>query len=264
MFRIALLVCVSLIFGITAKPWNKLKDEAFQETVMSKDDNGKMAWGAEVEPPEDMDKIQYEIDPSMKIWKSMTGSGEDKQALKAEEDLDELNHPSMSDLLQNMDVLPAADIQAEPPQGDDNVEQSQRAEEDRDNIEEPEHDWDDVYHKDKEEELDRYLAPMVAKFNPDMGVRGGFFEPEKDEDDLYHKDELRSPVQVELLRPEMRAESEVRVHLEPEDDMDDLYHKEVFRPVLYQDDAAVAIPVDSPSVRMYSEPEEDLDDLYHH
>lgn len=216
----------------------------------------------EVEPPEDMDETQYDIDPSMMIWKSMTG--QEKQPLKAEEDLDDLYHPSMDDLLkvqiQNREALPAADIQSQPSHEDANTEYNQVPEEDKDDIDhpvfssvdsdEPEPDWDEIYHKMREE-LDVYLAPLVA----DREVRAVHTEPEKVE--LYHHDEPHSPEQMEQLR------REVRVHLQPEEDMDDLYHADLQQSIPYQDDAEAAAPYDQSSQRRYSEPEEDLDDLYH-
>ncbi|KAK5853954.1 hypothetical protein PBY51_015063 [Eleginops maclovinus] len=277
MFRFSLIVCISLIFGVTAKPykpWNKLTDEAFQDTVMSIDDGGKMSWGVEVEPPEDMDETDYDIDPRMKIWKSMTG-GQDKHPLKAEEDLDELYHPSVVDLLQvqfqNRDALPAADIQAEPWQEVANL--NQEPEEDKDNVDhpgfseaapsEPEQDWDEVYHK-ASEELAGYLAPLVAGYKPDAEIRVSNSEPEKDEDELYHHDrDQGSPVQKELLSREVVAKSEVRVHLQPEEDMDDVYHKDLLKLIPYPDDTEAAAHAHVQLQRRHSQPEEDLDYLYH-
>ncbi|KAA8583847.1 uncharacterized protein si:ch211-217g15.3 [Etheostoma spectabile] len=246
MFRFSQIVCFSLIFGITAKPyepWNKLTDEAFQDTVMSIDDKGKMSWGVEVEPPEDMDQTDYDIDPSMRIWKSMTG--QDKQPMKAEEDFDELYHPSMVDLLkvqfQNLDAFPAADIQAEPWREDANIKYNQEPEEDKDAIDHPDF--------------------KVAKNKAGEEVHVAHSELEKDEDELYHHE--GPPVQMELLSREVMGESEVRVHLQPEEDMDDLYHKDPMKLIPYQDDTKAAAPVYLPSQRKHSEPEEDLDDLYH-
>ncbi|XP_049927753.1 uncharacterized protein si:ch211-217g15.3 [Epinephelus moara] len=276
MLRFSLVVCASLILGITAKPykpWKKLTDEAFQDTVVSIDDKGRMSWGVEVEPPQDMDETDYDIDPSMMIWKSMAGTGWDKQPLKAEEDLDELHHPSMADLLkvqiQNLDTLPAADIQAQPWQEDADVKSNQEPEEDKDDIDhpgfsevalnEPEQDWDEVYHKAREQ-LDGYLAPLRAEYKAEAESRISHSEPEKDEDALYHHDVQGSPVQMEPLRPEVVAESKARLHLQPEEDMDDVYHRDL--PELIPDHEAAA-PVYLPSERKHSEPEEDLDHLYH-
>ncbi|XP_020498577.1 uncharacterized protein si:ch211-217g15.3 [Labrus bergylta] len=229
MFRFSLIVGVSLIICVTAKPykpWNQFTDETFQHSVMSVDKDGKMSWGVEVEPPENMDETDFDVDPNMKIWKSMTGGGEVKLHLKAEEDLDELYHPSMADLLrvqiQNVDALPA-DIPAH----------SMQVEEDKEDVQhpdfevlpvEPEQDWDAVYYKAREE-LAGYLAPLTAEY---------------------------------------KAGAEVpALYSEPEEDMDDLYHKDFLQPVPYQDDAPAAALVDLPFQGKHSEPEEDLDDIYH-
>ncbi|XP_010787908.1 uncharacterized protein [Notothenia coriiceps] len=278
MFRFSLIVCISLIFGVTAKPykpWNKLPDEAFQDTVMSLDGEGKMSWRVEVEPPEDMDETDYDIDPEMKIWKSMTG-GQEEQPLKAEEDLEELYHPSVVDLLkvefQNRDALPAADIQADPWQEVANL--NQEPEEDKDDVDhpgfgeaapnEPEQDWDEVYRR-ASEELAGYLAPLVAGNKPDAEIRVSHSEPEKDEDELYHHDDQGSPVQKELLSREVAGESEVRVHFQPEEDMDDLYHKDFLNLIPHPADTEAAAPPADPNPfqRRHSQPEEDLDHLFH-
>ncbi|XP_076598376.1 uncharacterized protein LOC143327782 [Chaetodon auriga] len=275
MFRFSLVVCVSLIFGITAKPykpWNKLTDEAFQDAVMSIDENGKMSWGMEVEPPEDMDETNYDIDPRMMIWKSMKGSGQDNRPLEAEEDLDELYHPSVPDILkvqiQKVGALPAVEVHAE----DANVKYNQEPEEDKDDIdhpvfsktasEEPEQDQDDIYHKAMEE-LNEYQAPLMAEYNAAAEVHAVHSEPEMDKDDLYHRDDQRLPVQMERQGLEVRGEREVRIHLEPEEDRDSLYHKDAVPPVLYQGETEEADPFDVPFQRTYSKPEEDWDHLHH-
>ncbi|XP_042358383.1 uncharacterized protein si:ch211-217g15.3 [Plectropomus leopardus] len=280
MLRFSLAVFVSLILGITAKPykpWNKLTDEGIQDAVMSVDDKGKMSWGVQVEPPEDMDETDYDIDPKMMIWKSMTGNGRDRQPLKAEEDFDELYHPSMADLLkvqiQNLDTLHAADIMG--PWEEESVKSNQKPEEDKDDIDHPdfievasdEHkqNLDEVYNKAREE-VDGYLAPLLADYKADAEIRVSHFEPERDDDELYHHSDQDSPVQMEPLSREVVGVREVRVHLQPEVDMDDLYHKEedLLQLIPYQEDTEAAAPVYLPSERKHSEPEEDLDDLYHH
>ncbi|XP_026164727.1 uncharacterized protein LOC113131550 isoform X2 [Mastacembelus armatus] len=227
-------------------------------------DKEMKSWGVEVEPPEHMDETDYDVDPSMKIWKSMAGNGLDKQHLKAKE---EMYHLSLVDIpkdqIQNLDTLPADDAQ------DKNSEEEskyQEAEEDKDDIDhpvfvkvisdEPEQDWDEIYHKAREQ-INIYLAPLVAKYKDGTEIRASYSEPEKDEDYLYHHDDQSSLVQVEPLR------REVRVHIQPEEDMDVLYHKDP-QLVPYQDDAKAAAPVELPSQRKYSEPEEDLDHFDHH
>lgn len=187
----------------------------FSIFLRSLDNKVKMSWGVEVEPPEDMDETHYDIDPRMMIWKSMTASGEDKKHRKAEEDLDELYHPSLDNLLndriQNLDALPTDDIRAAPWQEDSHIKNHQKNEEDKDDIDpgfsqlasdEPEQDWDEVYHKAREE-LDVYLSPLVAGYKAGAEVRVAHSEPEKDEDALYHRDDQGSPVQMELLSREV-------------------------------------------------------------
>lgn len=231
------------------------------------DDTGKLSWGVEVEPPEDMDGIDYNIDPRMRIWKSMTGEGQDKETLKAEEDLDNLHHPSMADLevqIQNQAALPVVDDQVDVP-----MKNYQGPEEDRDDIyhpvfsavdsEEPEQQWDDIYQA--REKVGRYPTPLMAKAAAEFPVAHS--EPERDEDELYHEDAHSSPVGTELQADEVKVDRVVRVHLQPEEDLDDLYHKDVLQPVPYHIYPEAAAPVDVPSYRTYSEPEEDLDDLYH-
>ncbi|KAK2824237.1 hypothetical protein Q5P01_021412 [Channa striata] len=264
MFRFSLIVCVSLIVGITAKPykpWNKPRDGAVQDTVVSTDDKGKMSWGVEVEPPENMDQTHYDIDPRMKIWLDMMASGLDKQPVKAEEDMDELYHPSVADLLkvqmQTLDALPAADIQTKVSQED--MTYNQKPEEDRDNIdhpvfsnvplEEPEQDLDEVY-EEQMKVLMGYLAPLMAEH------KAAHSEPEMDEDELHH-DNQHPIVETQPLK------HKVRVHLQAEEDMDVLYHKDLPELVLYQVDAEADVPVHFPRQRRHTEPEEDLDGFYH-
>lgn len=263
MFRICLLVCVLLISGIAARPSNKLTGEAFQDTVLSIDGEGKMSVGVEVEPPEDMDDIVYQIDPSMKIWKSMTDGGQENQFQKPEEDLDALYHPSMEDLqarIINLDAIPAAELWKE----DANMKEGQEAEKDAIYYpaEEPDLDWNEAYNKAREQ-LDRYLAPLAAKYRDGSEVRGAVYEPEEDKDALYHGDAPSWSVEIESPKQEVKSESEVRIHEVPEEDMDDLYHKDLLLPVAYRDYVNAAAPPYLPAEKEYSEPEEDLDDLYH-
>lgn len=211
------------------------------------DDNGKMSLGVEVEPPEDMDEIQYNIDPNMRIWESMAESKQDEQPWVVKEDSDELHHPSTADLLQN---LPEDDFDEEILESEPVMMYGAAAEEDSDDIddnffsevtqEEPEEEWDEDKARDA---LREYLEPLVAKERADMGVQGAL--PKNDEDDLG------SPV---------RSARQVRLHLQPEEDMDDLYHKD---PVIYQEAVRAVAPADLPSWVKHSEPEEDLDHLHH-
>ncbi|KAM8859809.1 uncharacterized protein AB9W97_019668 [Spinachia spinachia] len=257
MFRFSLTVCVVyLIHGIIAKPyepWNKLTDEEFQHTVMSLK-QGRMSLEVEVEPPEDMDETHYEIDPHMMIWKSMTGSEEDKKPLKDEEDWDKLYQALMADRLnvhkQTLEALPASDIQAEAWQEVAHLKNPEELEEAKDDTEdsgfstvasdEPEQERDEVYRQAREQ-LDVYLAPLMAGHKAGKEVRVAHLGPEK----------------------EVMGESKVRVHLQPEEDMDDLYHKDLSEVTSPQEDTEAVAPDYFPSQRRYSKPEEDLDDLYH-
>lgn len=124
---------------------------------------------------------------------------------------------------------------------------------------EPEQDWDEVYHKHSEELL-QYLTPLGADSKSDAEVRVAYSEPEKDEDDVYHRDNQYSEVQTESEQ-KVKEDSTVRVYLQPEEDKDDLYHKDV--QFLFQSDPKAAAIIDEQSQRKHSEPEEDLDDLYH-
>ncbi|KAM3605861.1 uncharacterized protein V6R79_006190 [Siganus canaliculatus] len=202
-----------------------------------------MPWGVQVEPPEDKDKTDYNIESGMKIYKSMM----DKQAAKAEEDSD---HPSLADLkvqIQNEVVL-LADVLREPSQKDAKGRKYQEAEKDTDHLNHP-----------VLSTVEQYLPPQAAEYKADEEVRVIYSEPEEDNDDSYHHNERLSPLLREQLRYEVRLEREVKVHLYPEEDMDDLYH----RPVPYQGENKAAPPVGGTSQRKHTKPEEDLDHLYH-
>lgn len=180
------------------------------------DDDGEMKWGVEVEPPEDMDDAGYSIDPQMKIWKSMTGN---RETLKAEEDLDDLYHPSVANLLPGQIENLVGDTQAE-------LVASK-------NYQEPEEDKDDMYHPNlgeldqkTTEELLEYQALLRADYKPETQVRVSHYEPEKDMDDLYHMDVAK------LIHYQGDAEAAVpfdepsqRRYSEPEEDLDYLYHQ---------------------------------------
>lgn len=124
---------------------------------------------------------------------------------------------------------------------------------------EPEQDWDEVYHKHSEELL-QHRTPLGADSTSDAELPVAYSEPEKDGDDVYHGDNQYSEVQTDNEQ-KTKEDSRVRVYLQPEEDKDDLYHKDV--QFLFQNDPKAAAPIDDPSQSKHSEPEEDLDDLYH-
>ncbi|XP_019115134.2 uncharacterized protein si:ch211-217g15.3 [Larimichthys crocea] len=279
MLRFSLIVCLSLIFGITAKPFkpgNKLTDEAYQDVVVSMDDKGKMSWGVEVEPPEDLDETDFAIDPRMKIWKNMMSSGQNKP-LKAGEDSDKLFHPSMTDLIkfqmQNQGV--SAFLSAsEHSQKDDSLKLTE--------------DSDKLLHSSVSDLLkmriqNQGVSAFLSAAEPsqkDANMKS-YQEPEEDRDDIDHpafSDSLKEPEQDwekvvhEYLAPltaQNKGGAKVHVvHSEPEMDKDDLYHPN-FQPVQMEPlgrevvGENAAARVEEPFQRKYNEPEEDLDDLYH-
>lgn len=126
--------------------------------------------------------------------------------------------------------------------------------------EEPEQDWDDIYHK-RSEELLRFLAPLRTDYKADAVVRIFYSEPEKDEDEVYHRDNQYSEVQTESEQ-KLEEDKAARAYLQPEEDRDDLYHKDV-QQLRFQSDPKGAAPIDVPSQRKHNKPEEDLDHLYH-
>ncbi|KAF7219898.1 uncharacterized protein si:ch211-217g15.3 [Nothobranchius furzeri] len=229
MFRV--FVSVLLLLGVTAKPWNKLTNEAFEDAVRSLHENGKLSWEVEVKPPEDTDGVQYAIHPGMQIWKNYPN---------VKEDLEKLHHPSSAEL--HAQILdPAAEVPI-------STKMKQEVVEDRVGIdpvfaevvkEQPEVVWNEDNKK-----LGEKFAPLAAEDK--VEVVGIPHQPETDKD--------------ELPSGSRRA---TRLYLQPEEDMDDLYHKDVPMEVLLQVDSKAAALVDLPFERKYSEPEEDLDPLYH-
>ncbi|KAM8851841.1 uncharacterized protein ACB058_010948 [Synchiropus picturatus] len=215
MFRLSVLVFVSLIFGIAAKPhkpWNKITDQTFQDTLMSVDTKGKLEGKdlkEEVEPPEDMDETTDDIDPRMLIWKH----NQETHSQKAEEVLEDRHHLSAADP-SKVENLEAADIQPEPSESEDPTpEDLVRA-------------W---------EMAAKYLAPLWLE-NPqrqpdseqDAGSDPVFqsrlhHQPEEDLDHLFHPNVAPPlPVQVEA-RTDVEIQSP-RKHMEPEEDLDHMHH----------------------------------------
>ncbi|XP_046886135.1 uncharacterized protein si:ch211-217g15.3 isoform X1 [Hypomesus transpacificus] len=292
MFRLSLLVCTSLLLcGITAKPFKpsgKVADAAFQKTLMDLTE-GKMPLGLrEVEPPEDMDVTDYDINPNMAIWKNMRGNGQEEKYLKAEKDSDDLYHPSMeqsqmADVLrawpQPEDTFSWVDVQAEPLEEGDNLEYYQEAEVDQDAMShtfseqmEPEVDWDEVYHPGTKEGGDgtyQVVVPLQEELIPQGDFHRVHTVPEEDVDDIYHGDRS-AHTQVDPLpqEAEVRDQSKVIKNKQPEEDRDDVYHADPPASVPYHKVAdtpvAALLPYDQAVQRMHTQPEEDLDHLYHH
>ncbi|XP_011482804.3 uncharacterized protein si:ch211-217g15.3 [Oryzias latipes] len=285
MFRISLVLGVSLLLGAAAKPWDKRTEKAFQETSMFKHDKGEPSQRVEVEPPEDMDKIHYDVAPRMRIWKSVRDGELDKQPVRPKEGLDELHLTSVSEIniVQIQKLDPPSNIPIKVFQGDAKFKPVG----DEDGIDrpvfrdvvvkKPEADMDEIYHKMKNEVAAGHLGPLVAKnnldaashrpeTNVDQNQRTVHLEPEEDMDAVYHKKTFIPALHQKNTKPAaapVHMPSQRR-HAEPEEDMDAVYHKKTFIPALHQKNTKpAAAPVHMPSQRRHAEPEEDMDAVYH-
>ncbi|XP_042592847.1 uncharacterized protein si:ch211-217g15.3 [Cyprinus carpio] len=213
MIRFSVLVCLSvLLFSTSAKPYrprDKVLGKAVQDTIDFDHPSGKMILGMkEVEPPQDMDITDSDIDPNMLIWKAVKGEIQQKYD-RPEEDKDALYH--------SFDIKHPADAKQPEnyfqPLGHDQVRMHDKPEEDR----------DDLYHGmfDVAEEPMREEKDVIGG-----NVRPIYSSPEEDKDDLYHadvkghqSDQQALPMNIFPIRPK-------RVHTEPEVDLDGLYHKQ--------------------------------------
>lgn len=157
-----------------------------------------MLLSVEVEPPQEMDQTDDDIDPRMKIWEDVAATGKEKRALVAEVDLDDVHHPSLK-------KFPAE-------------------------YEEEEQDWDAADHKARMQ-LDEHLAPLTAEYKMARLAQRleqvrGYLEPEEDLDDLHHPDmqnSLPSYQDDDSAAAPVEWQSD-RNYDEPEEDLDDLYH----------------------------------------
>ncbi|KAL1263012.1 hypothetical protein QQF64_005751 [Cirrhinus molitorella] len=214
MFRFSLLVCLSVLFFSTlAKPYRpreKVLVKTVQDTVVFDHPNGKMILGMkEVEPPQNKDITDLDIDPNMLIWKVVKEEKQQKYD-RPEEDKDALYH--------SFDKIRPADAKQSEyyiqPLGHDQVRMYDKPEEDR----------DDLYHG----RFDVAEEPMREEKDVIGGkVRPMYLSPEEDRDDQYHAyvqghqsdQQAQAPMNIFPIRPK-------RVHTEPEVDLDDLYHKQ--------------------------------------
>ncbi|KAK9964509.1 hypothetical protein ABG768_005674 [Culter alburnus] len=210
MMRFSVLICLSvLLFSTSAKPYGpreKVFGKAVQDTVFDHP-NGKMIHGIkEVEPPQDMDITDFDIDPNMLIWKAVKEVIQQKYN-RPEEDKDALYH--------SFGIKHPADPKQHEnyfqPLGHDQVQKYDKPEEDR----------DDLYHG--------MFGVAAEPMRGEKDVIGGnarpiYSSPEEDKDDLYHADlkghqSDQKAMNIFPIRPK-------RVHTEPEVDLDDLYHKQ--------------------------------------
>ncbi|XP_036430568.1 uncharacterized protein si:ch211-217g15.3 [Colossoma macropomum] len=205
MFRFCLLICLSvLLYGSSASPyksWGKEHDTALQET-RSDEFNEKMTFGLkEVEPLEDLDLTDADIDPGMLIWKAVKQFRQQKYD-KPEEDKDMLYHPS--------------ELRAGKLDRDVQLQSYGKAR----LYEEPEQDMDELYHSEPEK-LVGELKDKAEEAEPSEKLM--YMSPEEDKDDLYHGhipsgSVLEAPV-VQAFDNKLKI-----VYKEPEKDLDKLYH----------------------------------------
>ncbi|XP_014883557.1 uncharacterized protein LOC106944805 [Poecilia latipinna] len=212
MIRVSIIVGVLLMLSVNAKPLNKPSDEHLEQRVVFIDDKGKLSWGAEVEPPEDMDRIEYEVDPRMRIW----NSGQEKHYLKPEEDLDEIYHPSIVELQAQVREF---GYQAQGKEDD----QHSPAQMEQVVYLQPEEDMDDTYHKEPLlPALQRDVAEAAAPV--DLPSQRKYTEPEEDLDDLYHRRFDMPVLQQKVAEAPVDIPSQ-RKYTKPEEDLDGLYHQ---------------------------------------
>lgn len=243
-----------------------------------KHDKGETFQRVEVEPPEDMDKTDYDVDPRMRIWKSMRAGKLDKQPERPRDGLDELHLPSLSEIniVQIQKVDPHSDISIKSLQedakfkavgGEDGI--------DRLVVKLPEPDMDEIYHKmRKGKEAAGHLGPIVAKnnhnaaleINVDQTRKTVHLEPEEDMDDIYHRDTFNlglHQVDTKAAAASVHMPTQRR-HSEPEKDMDSIYHRNTFIPAFHQEDTKPAAAfVHKPPQKRHTQPEQDLDAVYH-
>ncbi|KAI4874630.1 hypothetical protein NFI96_009031 [Prochilodus magdalenae] len=195
----------------------KHDDAALQDTRLSDAFNEKMTLGLkEVEPPEQQDLTDTDIDPSMLIWKAVKQIRQQKYD-KAEEDKDKLYHPPGAKLTAGNEQ-PYRNIQ---PQFHVRARLYQ----------EPEQDVDHRYHAGPEKLVrvmlhNEKLVQIGAKDKGEAEEQSGrltHLSPEEDKDGLYHG---HIPSGSVLEAPVMQAfgNKPKMVYTEPEEDLDKFYH----------------------------------------
>lgn len=162
----------------------------------------------EVEPPQDMDITNSDIDPNMLIWKAVKDEIQPKYN-RPEEDKDALYH--------SFDIKHPADPKQHEnyfqPLGHDQVQMYDKPEDDR----------DDLYHG----MFDVAVEPMKVEKDVIGGnARPIYSSPEEDKDDMYHADLKGHQSDQQALAMNVFSNRPKRVHTEPEVDLDELYHKQ--------------------------------------
>ncbi|XP_031434923.1 uncharacterized protein si:ch211-217g15.3 [Clupea harengus] len=226
MFRFSVLVGISLlVYGASSKPrstWGEVGDTAVQVTLMSEGQDKLPLGLKEVEPPQDMDVADFDIDPSMLIWKAVMESRrraiqESRTHVMLAKDHGARYHHAEAQLAQALQPDDAPLPPADPEPGM--------------RYHQAEPDMDEVYHgfPDPAGPADRWVAEDRDPMTQEHGAedwRGSYDRAELDLDEIYHGDMGQSQVETQL--EPAQDDSAVPRQKErslPEEDLDDLYHK---------------------------------------
>lgn len=167
----------------------------------------------EVEPVEEQDLKEVNIDPHMAIWKALKQFRQQKYN-KPEENNDKLYLPSE---VQHLDRKKQIEAYHKPqPYSHGQLYQ------------EAEKDLDDVYHNihelvnlaDVKERVVQPEIPVLDKVEVvELHKNSAYMTPEEDKDGLYHEDITGQVFKVSVMEdlPKM-------IHTEPEEDQDHLFH----------------------------------------
>lgn len=179
----------------------------------------------EVEPPEDMDVPEMDIDPSMLIWKAVQESRrraiEESRAnahahMMPEEDHDASYHLTEAQLIQGQQPAQGAPVPAFIPETNPKYDQA-------------EPDMDKVYHNFPDP-ASQWVVEEGGPLEQEQGIpgtrRGRYDQAEVDLDDLYHGNMGQGPAETQV-QEDMDDMSMLghRGYAVPEEDLDDLYHK---------------------------------------
>lgn len=160
----------------------------------------------EVEPVEEQDLTEVDIDPHMAIWKAMKQFHQQKYN-KPKEDKDKLYLPSE---LQHS----AGNEQVEAYHEPQYHSQSQLL------YQEAEKDLDDVYHTDFKQRVVQPEIPVSDKTEvEELRETSVYMTPEEDKDGLYHGD-----FTVQVFQVPVMEDLPKKVYTEPEEDQDYLFH----------------------------------------
>ncbi|XP_053357296.1 uncharacterized protein si:ch211-217g15.3 [Clarias gariepinus] len=211
MFRCSVLLCLSVILYSTRaspyKTWGDEKHKAAQDT-RSHDFNEKIILGLkEVEPVEQQDLEEINIDPHMAIWKAMKQFRQQKYN-KPEEDKDKFYHPSKVQHLPGSEQVGAFHETQSYIQGQ--------------LYQEAEKDLDDVHHNIQGLVNYADLSEKVPDKTEVVGLHKAsvYMTPEEDKDGLYHGVLTDQVFHVPVIRGDLSK----KVYTEPEEDKDQIFH----------------------------------------